>query len=76
MSDILEDLDGVMYRIDDIIIHGRNLMEHDTRVRAVLFRFQKAGLTWKILKCEFSQGRLKFLGNIVHAHADPEKTRT
>ena len=77
MSDILEGLDGVICRMDDILIHGRNQIEHDVRVRAVLFRLQKAGLTLNIQKCEFSQGRLKFLGHIVDAqgvHADPEKT--
>ena len=78
MSDILEGLDGVICQMDDILIHGRNHMEHDARVRAVLFRLQRAGLTLNIQKCEFSQGRLKFLGHIVDAqgvHADPEKTR-
>ena len=46
-----------------------------------MFRLQRAGLTLNIQKCEFSQGRLKFLGQIVDAqgvhadHADPEKTR-
>ena len=77
MSDILEGLDGVICRMDDILIHGRNQIEHDVRCRAVLFRLQKAGLTLNIQKCEFSQGRLKFLGHIVDAqgvHADPEKT--
>ena len=77
MSDILEGLDGVICQMDDILIHGRNHMEHDARVRAVLFRLQRAGLTLNIQKCEFSQGRLKFLGHIVDAqgvHADPEKT--
>ena len=75
MSDILEGLDGVIRRMDDILIHGRNHMEHDARVRAVLFRLQRAGLILNI-QCEFSQGRLKFLGQIVDAkgvHADPEK---
>ena len=64
--------------MDDILIHGRNHIEHDVCVRAVLFRLQEAGLTLNIQKCEFSQVRLKFLGHIVDAegvHADPEKTR-
>jgi len=77
MSDILEGLDGVICRMDNILIHGRNHMEHDARVRAVLFRLQRATLTLNIQKCEFWQGRLKFLGHIVDAqdvHADPEKT--
>ena len=78
MSDILEDLDGVICRMDDILIHGRNHVQHDARVRAVLLCLQRAGLTLNIHKCEFSQGILKFLGHIVDAqgvYADPEKTR-
>ena len=72
MSDILEGLDGVICRMDDILIHGRNQIEHDVRVQAVLFH-----LHLNIQKCEFSLGRLKFLEHIVNAqgvHADPEKT--
>lgn len=78
MSDILEGLDGVICWMDDILIHGRNHMEHDARVRAVLFHLQRAGLTLNIQKCEFSQKSFKFLGHIVDAqgvHADPEKRR-
>ena len=64
--------------MDDILIHGGNHVQHDARVRAVLVCLQRAGLTLNIQKCEFSQGRLNFLGHIVDAqgvHADPEKTR-
>ena len=67
MSAILEGLDGVICRMDDILIHGRNQMEHDVRVWAVLFRLQEAGLTLNEQKCEFSQGRIKFLGHNVDA---------
>ena len=48
------------------------------RVRAVLLCLQRTALTLNIQKCEFSQGRLKFLAHIVDVqgvHADPEKTR-
>jgi len=77
MLDILEDLDGVICRMDDILIHGRNHMENDARVRTVLFCLQRAGLILNIQKYAFSQGRLKSLGHIVDAHgvhADPENT--
>ena len=77
MSDILEGLDGVIWQMEDILIRGRNQMEHGVRVWAVLFRLQRAGLTLNIQKWEFSQGRLEFLGHIVDAqgvHVDPEKT--
>lgn len=78
MSEILEDLDGVICQMDDILIHGRNHTEHDARAQAVFFFcLQRAGLTLNIQKCEFLQGNLKFLGHIVDAqgiHADPEKS--
>lgn len=77
MLDILEDLDGVICRMDDILIHGRNHMENDARVHTVLFCLQRAGLILNIQKYAFSQGRLKSLGHIVDAHgvhADPENT--
>ena len=78
MSAILEGLGRVIFLMDDILIHGRNQMEHDVRVRAVLFRLQEAGLTLDKQKCEPSQGRIRFLGHIVDAqgvHADPDKTK-
>ena len=64
--------------MDDILIHGRNQIEHDVRLQAVLLRLQEARLALNVQKCEFSQGRMRFLGHIVDAqgvHADPEKTR-
>ena len=87
MSDILEGLDGVICQMESYARWTISLsMEEmnwerfarNANVRAVLFRLQRAGLTLNIQKCEFSQGRLKFLGHIVDAqgvHADPEKTR-
>ena len=64
--------------MDDILIHGRNQMEHDVRVGAVLFRLQEAGLTLNVRGCEFSQERIRFLEHIVDAqgvHADPDKSK-
>ena len=65
MSAMLEGLDGMICRMDDILIHGRNQMEHDVRVQAALFRIQEAGLTLNVQRCEFSQGRIKFQEHIV-----------
>ena len=49
------------------LIHGRNDVEDDARIRAVLFRLQRPRLTLSIQRCEFSQGRLKFLRYIFDA---------
>ena len=76
MSEILSGLDGVICHMDDILIHGQTQDEHDNRVRAVLERIQKAGLTLNEAKCCFNQTSVKFLGHIVDADGirpDPDK---
>ena len=57
MSAILEDLNGVICQIDDILIHGKNhnIMEHNACVQGVLLCLQKAGLTLNIQEREFGK---------------------
>ena len=77
MSQILEDLEGVICHMDDILIHAADQAEHDKRVRAVLVRIQEAGLTLNTIKCQFSRSSLTFLGHIIDGsgiQADPRKT--
>ena len=77
MSRILEDLDGVVCHMDDILIHAATLEVHDNRVRAVLRRLQDARVTLN-QKCEFARKRITFLGHIVSAdgiEVDPKKTQ-
>jgi transposase InsO family protein len=77
MSQILEGLQGVICHMDDILIHGTNQHEHDSRVRAVLQRLRDAGLTLNN-KCEFSKHEIIFLGHIVSPkgiQADPGKIK-
>ena len=45
LSRILEDLDGTICQMDDILVHGIDQSEYDRRLRAVLLRLQEAGLT-------------------------------
>ena len=76
MTEILQDLDGVICHMDDILVHAPEEITHDKRVRAVLQRLQEAGITLNE-KCEFSQKSVKFLGHVIDAngiHADPAKT--
>ena len=44
LSRILEDLDGTICQMDDILVHGIDQSKHDRRLRAVLLRLQEAGL--------------------------------
>ena len=76
MSQMLEDMEGVVCHMDDILVHGTDQTQHDARVRAVLQRLQAAGLTLNN-KCEFSKTSIKFLGNIIDApgiYVDSSKT--
>ena len=76
MCNTLEGLPGVTCQLHDVLIHGSDQTEHDTRVRAALTRIRAAGLTLND-KCEFPKKSIKFLGHIIDSegvHADPDKT--
>ena len=77
MSAILAGLEGVLCLMDDVLIFGSNKGEHDSRLKVVLERIQKAGVTLNSLKCEFGKSNLIFLGHLIDSsgiQADPQKT--
>ena len=68
--------DGCMVYLDDILVFGRALKEHNDKLAKVFQRFRSAGLTLKPKKCEFVQTEVCYLGNIVSAEGvrtDPSK---
>ncbi|KAK7884427.1 hypothetical protein WMY93_027550 [Mugilogobius chulae] len=78
MSQLLEGLDGVVCQMDDILVYAETQTHHDARLVAVLERLEKAGVTLKSEKCEFSKTSIKFLGQIIDStgvKADPEKVK-
>jgi len=78
MQKILIDLEGIVCQMDDILVHGSSMEQHDERLNRVLERLQKAGVTLNESKCEFARTEVKFLGHIINSqgiHADPEKTK-
>ena len=80
MSDILAGLEGVVCMIDDVLVHGQTMEEHNERVLAVLERIKQAGITLNFEKCEFSKSCVKFLGQLVDntstgVKPDPEKVQ-
>ena len=44
MSKILEGLNGMICHMDNVLVHGKDRVEDDVRVRAVLQQLKKAGL--------------------------------
>lgn len=78
MQEVLEGLEGVFVFMDDILVHGKDTAEHDSRLSKVLSVLQKAGLTLNQEKCRYSQSSLKFLGHVLSkegVRADPDKVR-
>jgi len=62
--------------IDDLIVFGRTLEEHNANLRKVFKRLREACLRLKPRKCSFAQLEAEYLGHIVSAagiRADPRK---
>lgn len=78
MADVLREFNWkacVIY-IDDVLIFGRSLQEHNDRLAAVLKRFIEAGLKLSPSKCTFMRRQVKYLGHIMDSrgvHTDPDK---
>jgi hypothetical protein len=80
MDLVLRDLIGTdcCVFIDDVIVFGRTIEEHASRLEHVLERFEKARLQLHPGKCEFAQPQVEYLGYIVSKEgikASPGKTR-
>lgn len=68
----------VLVYLDDLIVFGKTLEEHEERLLKVLDRLEEAGLKISLDKCQFCQTQVKYLGHIVSADGvspDPEKIK-
>ncbi len=63
MENIIEGLEGVRAYIDDIIIWGSSLQEHNSRLTRVLQKIRLSGLKLNKTKCQFGVQELVFLGD-------------
>lgn len=66
----------VIVYLDDLIIFGKTLAEHEERLLKVLDRLREVGLKISLDKCQFCQTKVKYVGHIVTAEgvaADPAK---
>lgn len=78
MEQIIEGLEGVRVYIDDIIVWGSTLQEHNQRLYKVMERIKKYGLKLNKNKCEFGVKEILFLGDKLTAHGvepDQEKIK-
>ena len=69
MTELLSDLDGVEVTsiIDDILIYGKTMQEHDARLNRVMERIKLSGLKLNHEKCEFRKSEIQYFGHVISA---------
>ena len=68
--------DGVLVYLDDVLVVGSTLEEHNRKLATVFQRIRDAGLRLKPKKCRFAQEEVEYLGHVVSAdgvRTDPKK---
>ncbi|PIO56101.1 reverse transcriptase [Teladorsagia circumcincta] len=76
MDTMIAGLDGTAAYLDDIIVTGKTINEHNVRLEAVLRRIHDYGFRVRLEKCSFLQTEIRYLGFIVNAKGrqpDPAK---
>ncbi|KAJ1160879.1 hypothetical protein NDU88_001369, partial [Pleurodeles waltl] len=74
MERLLGGLQGIKVYQDDILVYGRDEKEHNERVRGVLQRLEKSGLTLKAGKCKFNVHEIDYLGHKISSKGiEPKK---
>eukprot|EP00117_Sycon_ciliatum_P027910 scpid26178/ scgid22563/ Retrovirus-related Pol polyprotein from transposon opus; Protease; Reverse transcriptase; Endonuclease len=78
MSDLLAGIPGVFVYVDDVLVTGDSIKQHDERLQRVLERLQAAQLKLNNDKCQWKQSEVRYLGSILNAQGvnpDPDKVK-
>ena len=62
--------------LDDVLVFGRTIAEHNANLTQVMGRLRRAGLRLKPKKCRFALTEVEYLGHVVSAQGirtDPKK---
>ena len=65
IQQVLTGCDGASNIADDIIVHGKELQDHDIKLRKTLERLKERGLTLSQEKCKFKMPKLTFMGYLL-----------
>ncbi|KAI3359277.1 hypothetical protein L3Q82_002792 [Scortum barcoo] len=76
MEHIIEGIEGVRVYIDDIVLWGSTLEQHNERLIKVLQRIQHYGLKLNRAKCQFGVKEIAFLGDkLSEAGVKPDRSK-
>ncbi|XP_048259745.1 uncharacterized protein K02A2.6-like [Haliotis rufescens] len=76
MSQLLEGLTGAECIVDDVLVWGIDVPQHDERLYAVLNRIQSSGLKLNRSKCKLRMTEVSYVGHLLTKDGlkpDPEK---
>ena len=76
ISQVLEGTDGALCLMDDILVYGKSVGEHNQHLEATLHNLQEANLTLNEEKCDFSKTLVEFLRTLMDSegvHVSPKK---
>ena len=65
MSEVLQECEGVNNIMDDIVVHAKDVKEHDARLDKVLCKLRESGLTLNRDKCSFHMNKITFMGHVL-----------
>lgn len=78
MDEMLEGIDGAVAIVDDILVYGSTIEEHDQHLKAVLEKAQQYGVRFNPDKRVICQKSVRYFGHIISESGiqpDPDKVR-
>ena len=64
----LHQSEGVVNTADDLIVHGKTVVEHDQTLQKLFARLQERNLALNGEKCTFGIGKVVFMGILLSKH--------
>ena len=75
-KNIFSNIEGTDIYIDNIIIWGRNKIEHDIRLNKVLDRARENNVKFNLNKCKFGQTEIKYMGHRINENGiSPDESK-
>ena len=65
MENLLQGIPHVVVRVDDILVSGKDDLDHLANLEVVLSRLSRAGLKLRLVKCLFMQPEVTYCGYVI-----------
>lgn len=76
ISQVIADIEGVVNIADDLIVHGKTVVEHDQSLHKLLARLEERNPTLNGEKCTFGMSKVVFMGILLSKHGvDPNEEK-